>query len=318
MTLQAILIAGPTASGKSALAAALAREIGGVIVNADSMQVYRDLRVITARPTLEEERAAPHRLFGHVDAAINYSVGKWLADFAATLAALPAGATPVVVGGTGMYFKAALYGLSDIPPTPQEVRAAVRGAAQGKTAQQLHAELAARDPLTAARLRHTDPQRILRALEVFAATGKPLASFQGARGATLLDPTRCPAFFLVVERAELYARIDARFDRMISRGALDEVAALRARGLDPNLPAMRAHGVPGLNDYLAGRATLDDAIARGKSDTRHYAKRQFTFARHQLPGFRQLVGDDPERLAREALNARAETGSRTATERSPS
>lgn len=291
----AILIAGPTASGKSALALDIARRIGGAIVNADSMQVYRDLRIITARPTPEEERSAPHRLFGHVDAAVNYSVGRWLDNLAATLRELAGiGATPVIAGGTGMYFKAALYGLSDIPSVPGEVREAVRARAQGRSPQALHAELAARDPETAARLRETDPQRILRALEVFEATGKPLAAFQGPRAAPLLDAAACPAFFLAPERATLYARIDARFEGMMEAGALDEVAALRERNLDSALPAMRAHGVPGLIDYLDGRSSLEDAIARGKLDTRRYAKRQFTFARHQLPTFRWLAGEDFE------------------------
>lgn len=293
MSARAILIAGPTASGKSALAMEVAKRVGGAVVNADSMQVYRDLRIITARPSPEEEREVEHLLFGHVDAAVNYSVGRYLADLAQTLGSLAArGVTPVLAGGTGMYFKAALYGLSDIPAVPEAVRAQVREAAQGKSPQELHADLADRDPQTAARLRPTDPQRILRALEVFAATGKPLAAFHGPRGAPLLDAAQCPAFFLAPERETLYARIDARFEKMMETGALDEAARLRERGLDPTLPAMRAHGVPHLIAYLDGRMSREDAIMRGKRDTRHYAKRQFTFARHQLPGFRWLSGDD--------------------------
>lgn len=283
---RAFLIAGPTASGKTALALDVAERVGGAIVNADSMQVYRDFHILTARPTPQEEARAPHFLFGHVDAAVNYSAGRWLADFAATLAELDArGLTPVVVGGTGMYFKAALYGLSDIPAVPDEVREAVRAAAQGKTPQQLHAELAACDPQTAARLQPTDPQRILRALEVFAATGKPLAAYHGPRSAPLLQMNACRAVFLAPDRAALYARIDQRYDQMIAHGALDEVRALHARGLDPALPAMRAHGAPHLIAYLNGEMSREEAIAHGKSDTRHYAKRQFTFARHQLPDF---------------------------------
>ncbi len=288
MSTRAILIAGPTASGKSALAMQVAKRIGGAVVNADSMQVYRDLRILTARPTPQEEREVEHLLFGHVDAAVNYSVGRYLADLEKTLADLSGrGVTPVLTGGTGMYFKAALYGLSDIPAVPDDVRARVRQSAQGKSPESLHAELSARDPETAARLRPTDPQRILRALEVFAATGKPLASFHGVRSAPLVDPAS-PAFFLAPVRETLYARIDSRFDRMMETGALEEVAALRARGLDPALPAMRAHGVPHLVAWLDGRLSLDEAIRRGKIDTRHYAKRQFTFARHQLPDFRWL------------------------------
>lgn len=293
MSARAILIAGPTASGKSALAMEVAKRVGGVVVNADSMQVYRDLRIITARPTPQEERAVGHLLFGHIDAAVNYSVGRYLADLAQTLDDLARrGVAAVLTGGTGMYFKAALYGLSDIPAVPEEIRAKVRDSAQGKTPQTLHAELAEKDPETAARLRPTDPQRILRALEVFAATGRPLVSFQGPRGAPLLDAAQCPAFFLAPERETLYARIDARFDKMMESGALEEVGALRARGLDPALPAMRAHGVPHLVAFLDGRMSREEAILRGKLDTRHYAKRQFTFARHQLPGFKWLSGED--------------------------
>ncbi|MBK9081710.1 MAG: tRNA (adenosine(37)-N6)-dimethylallyltransferase MiaA [Rhizobiales bacterium] len=279
-----LLIAGPTASGKTALAIAAARRVGGVVVNADSMQVYRDLAVLTARPTVDEQAGVPHHLFGHVDAATNYSVGRWLADVGPLLERL--GDAPVVLcGGTGLYFKALTQGLSDIPPVPQAVRAQVRAELAGLTPQAMHARLAARDPETAARLRPSDPQRVTRALEVLAATGAPLASFQSARTPPLLAAGMWRGVFLGVERTALYARIDARFEAMIAAGALDEARALAARGLDPALPAMRAHGVPGLIAHLRGQATLEEAIARGQADTRHYAKRQFTWARHQLPGF---------------------------------
>ncbi len=295
----AILIAGPTASGKSALAISLARRFGGAVVNADSMQVYSDLRVLSARPTPEEEALAPHLLFGHVDGSVNYSVGLWLADAAAALARLrEEGRTPVFAGGTGMYFKAMLRGLSDIPPVPDDVRARVRGLAEGRAAPALHAILAARDPVMAARLRPSDPQRVLRALEVFEATGRSLAAFQGARSAPLLDPARCVGVFLDVERGALTARVDARFDAMMAAGALDEARALADRGLDPALPVMRAHGVPGLLAFLRGETTLADAIERGKRDTRHYARRQYTFARRQLPEFAWMAPDEaPARLA---------------------
>jgi tRNA dimethylallyltransferase len=286
MSPRAFLIAGPTASGKTALAIEIAEHVGGAVVNADSMQVYRDFRILTARPAPQDEARAPHYLFGHVDAAVNYSVGRWLADFAATLAELDAhGLVPVVVGGTGMYFKAAVHGLSSIPPVPDAVREAVRAAAMGKTPQQLHAELSACDPQTANRLRPTDPQRILRALEVFGATGKPLAVYQASREPPLLDISACRCVFLAPPRAALYARIDQRYENMIAAGALDEVEALRGRGLDPALPAMRAHGAPHLMAFLNGETCLAEAIERGKSDTRHYARRQFTFARHQLKEF---------------------------------
>ena len=299
---RAILIAGPTAPGKSALAQSVARRHGGEVVNADSMQVYRDLRILTARPTPLEEQIVPHRLFGHVDGAENYSVGRWLEDFKATLDELAArGRVAVVAGGTGLYFKAALQGLSDIPSVPAEVRASVREGARGRSPQELHAELARVDPVTANRLRPSDPQRILRALEVFAATGRSLAQFHGARTPPLLDSIACPAIFIAPSRPELFARINARFDKMIEAGALDEARALGSRGLDPLLPVMRAHGVPHLLSFLDGRMSLDEAIERGKSDTRHYAKRQVTFARHQLPGFLWLEGEDMEARALAAL-----------------
>ncbi len=299
---RAILIAGPTASGKSALAQSVALRHGGEVVNADSMQVYRDLRILTARPTPQEEQTVPHWLFGHVDGAENYSVGRWLEDFKATLDELAARRRiAVVAGGTGLYFKAALQGLSDIPAVPAEVRAKVREGARGRPPQELHAELARVDPITANRLRPSDPQRILRALEIFAATGRSLAQLQGARTPPLLDSVACPAFFIAPSRPELFARINARFDKMIEAGALDEARALGSRGLDPLLPVMRAHGVPHLLSFFDGRMSLDEAIKRGKSDTRHYAKRQVTFARHQLPGFLWLEGEDMETRTLAAL-----------------
>ena len=188
----------------------------------------------------------------------------------------------IFVGGTGLYFRALTEGLSDIPPVPEAVRAAVRSKAEGRATAELHDELSARDPETAARLNASDRQRILRALEVMAATGRPLVSFLGARAAPALKPGEWAGLYLAPDRAELGQRIDARFDAMLARGALDEVAALMQRRLDPALPVMRAHGVPHLIAHLEGRLTLDEAASRSKLDTRHYAKRQFTWARHQL------------------------------------
>ncbi len=246
------------------------------------MQVYRDLRIITARPTPDEERQARHELFGTVDGATNFSVGHWLRAVAALLE-IP---QPLIfVGGTGLYFKALTQGVSAIPDVPAEIRERVRASAEGKAPAELHAELNRRDPATATRLRPSDPQRILRALEVFEATGHSLVSFQGARQPPLLPPGNFRAIFLEVERAELRERIAARFAKMIDAGALDEVCALSARKLDPALPVMRAHGVPGLLAFLRGEVSRDDAIARGIRDTQQYAKRQVTFARHQLPEF---------------------------------
>ena len=288
----AVLIAGPTASGKSALALALAERLGGAIINADSMQVYRDLRVLTARPSSQDEVRVLHLLFGNVDGATNFSVGQYLAAASEALdAARAADRIPIFTGGTGLYFKALLHGLSDIPAVPANVRAQVREEAAGLSPPQLHARLAACDRQTAARLRPSDPQRILRALEVFAATGRSLASFQGTRARPLLDAGQCLCVFIAPPRAALHATIDKRFDTMLAAGALAEVDALHQRKLDPTLPAMRAHGVPHLIAHLDGSVSLEEAARLGKRDTRAYVKRQFTFARHQLPEFLWVASD---------------------------
>lgn len=282
----AVLIAGPTASGKSALAMALAEKHGGVIVNADSMQVYRDLRIITARPSSDDEARISHRLYGHVDAAENYSVGRWCQDAKAALdAAWSAGELPILVGGTGLYFKALTQGLSAVPPTPPEVRAAIRARCDTEGAAVLHAELVRRDPDAAARLKPGDRMRITRALEVLEATGRSLSDWHREGLPAVLDPHQAVKIFLGVERAELQRRIDARFDAMLAAGALEEVRALTVRGLDPILPAMKAHGVPWLRRHLAGEIGLDAAAEGAKADTRRYTKRQITWFRHQMPGW---------------------------------
>ncbi|CAN7389451.1 tRNA (adenosine(37)-N6)-dimethylallyltransferase MiaA [Bosea sp. LjRoot90] len=282
----AVLIAGPTASGKSALAVALARRFGGVVVNTDSMQVYRDLQVITARPTPEEMGEVPHRLYGHIDGAVNHSAAAYAAEVTALLQELAGqGALPVLVGGTGLYFKALTEGLSEIPPVPDEVRTEFRTWAEQRETGELHAELAGKDPEMAARLRPSDRLRVMRALEVFKATGRSLASFQGSRRPGPLAGQSLLKLFLAPERELVRARIDQRFDAMMAQGALDEVAALRERRLDPLLPVMRAHGVPGLIAHLDGELSLDEAVTRGKADTRAYAKRQMTWFRHQMEGW---------------------------------
>ena len=292
MRRRALLIAGPTASGKSAVALALAQKLGATIVNADSMQVYRDLRVLTARPSAREERLAPHELFGKVDGAVNFSAGRWLADASGVAAQVFAQGKPLIfVGGTGLYFRALTQGFSEIPAVPEDVRAAVRAEAEPFESAELHAQLAARDAVTAARLRPSDRQRILRALEVLAATGQPLASFQGARAAPLLAAEQWAGIFLAPEREALNAAIDRRFEGMMRAGALEEVAALAARKLDPALPVMRAHGAPHLVAHLNGDLSLAEAASRSALDTRRYAKRQFTWARHQMPEFAWVAPD---------------------------
>jgi tRNA dimethylallyltransferase len=290
---KAVLIAGPTASGKSALALELARATGGVMVNADSMQVYRDLRIITARPTPEQEALMPHRLYGHVDAAVNFSAGHWVSDAAKALAQARAqNALPIFVGGSGLYFKALTRGLSAVPPVALEIREAVRARLERDGVEALHAELRLRDPASAERLKPRDRTRIARALEVIEATGRSLTSWHRDGLPPLLPMGSFSALFLAPDRDQLYARIDARFEAMLQAGALEEVAALAARHLDPLLPAMKAHGVPALIRHLAGEITLDEAAAIGRADTRHYAKRQFTWFRHQLPEFEWVKPED--------------------------
>ena len=285
-----MLIAGPTASGKSALALALAEQTGGMVINSDSMQVYRDLRVLTARPTVEEETVVPHRLYGHVDAAVNFSAGAWVADAAKTIAEARAqNRLPIFVGGSGLYFKALTRGLSAVPPIPTEIRDSVRARLERDGVEALHDELVRRDPVSAERLKPRDRSRIARALEVVEATGRSLTDWHSEGLPPLLPPGEFTALFLSPEREVLYTRIDARFDAMLKAGALEEVERLAARKLDPLLPAMKAHGVPALIRYLAGELTLEEATTIGCAHTRHYAKRQFTWFRHQLPEFEWMT-----------------------------
>jgi tRNA dimethylallyltransferase len=282
----ALLIAGPTASGKSALALELAERAGGVVINTDSMQVYRDLRIITARPTPQEEARVPHRLYGHVDAAVNCSAGSWVNDAAAALnEARAQNRLPIFVGGSGLYFKALTRGLSAVPPVAAGIRDSVRARLEQNGVEALHAELARCDPASAERLKPRDRTRIARALEVVEATGRSLTDWHRDGLPPLLPQGAFRALFLAPKRDALYARIDARFGAMLETGALEEVAALAARRLDPLLPAMKAHGVPALIRHLAGEITREEAAEIGRADTRHYAKRQFTWFRHQLPEF---------------------------------
>jgi tRNA dimethylallyltransferase len=288
----AILIAGPTASGKSAVALALAEEHGGTIINADSMQVYRDLRVITARPTPAEEGKVPHLLYGHVDAAENYSVGRWCVEVSAALAEVNRSRRlPIIVGGTGLYFKALTRGLSAVPPIPPEIRTNVRKRLNTEGIAALYAELRSCDPATAQRLMPNDRARVTRALEVFLATGRSLTDWHRDGMKPALAPDRAVKIFLDVDRAELYRRIDARFEAMLAAGAFDEVHALERRGLPPTLPAMKAHGVPWLIRHVRGEIDLAAAAAEAKRDTRRYSKRQATWFRHQLPDWTWVAAD---------------------------
>jgi tRNA dimethylallyltransferase len=287
-----ILIAGPTASGKSALALALAEKRGGAIVNADSMQVYRDLRIITARPTPAEEERVPHRLYGHVDAAENFSVGRWCTEATAALAAAKReGRAAIIVGGTGLYFNALTRGLAAVPPIPAQIRDEVRARLASDGVAALHAELTRRDPAAAARLMPGDRARVTRALEVVLATGRSLLLWHDENMPAGVNAALAAKIFLMPDRDSLLRRIDARFDAMMAAGAMEEVRALAARQLDPNLPAMKAHGVPWLIRHLKGELSFAEAVEGGKRDTRQYTKRQATWFRNQLPDFVRVEPD---------------------------
>ena len=277
----AILIAGPTASGKSRLAAAVARRHGGVVVNADALQVYRELSILTARPGPPDTDEVPHRLYGHVPAAVAHSVGQWLDEARAAIGeAWEQGRMPVVAGGTGLYFRILEAGLADIPPIPAAVRRSVRRFVAESGPHAAHAALAARAPEEAARLRPSDPQRIARALEVLEASGVTLGEHQRRAGAdAVLAGAEVTRIALLPERAALYASCDARLAAMLEQGALAEVEALTALGLDPGLPAMKAIGVRPLAAHLAGTIGRDEALALAQRETRNYAKRQMTWFR---------------------------------------
>ncbi len=281
-----MMIAGPTASGKSALAAAVAAEWGGTVINADSMQIYKELSLLTARPRGAELKAVPHRLYGVLSGAEACSAGRWRDLAAAEVeAALAAGRLPILVGGTGLYLKVFAEGLSAVPEIPAQIRAAARAelAELGNAA--FHARLAERDPVMGARLEPGDSQRLLRAWEVLAATGRSLAQWQAEPAPPA--PYRFARLCLLPPRPLLYATCDARLEAMIGQGALEEVEALLALGLDPALPVMKAVGVPEFAAYLAGELSLEAALAQAQQATRRYAKRQMTWLRHQF------LGNDP-------------------------
>ena len=288
------LIAGPTASGKSALALRLAEALDGEVVNADSMQLYADLAVLTARPSPADLARAPHRLYGVADAAEAWSVGRWLAAARATLAAIAARGRPAIVtGGTGLYFSALTAGLADIPAVPPALRDAATAlyAAIGENA--FRAALVEHDWASAERIQAGDRQRLIRALSVVQATGQPLSAWQAATPPTL-QPGTFTAAVLDPSRAALYARCDARLEAMAEGGALDEVTALLGRELSPALPAMKALGVRELSEHLHGRISLAEAVAQAQLQTRRYAKRQSTWFRNQTPDWPRIEAADPQ------------------------
>ncbi len=295
----AILIAGPTASGKSALAIEIARRTGGCIVNTNSMQVYSVLNVLTARPGPADLQTAPHHLYGHVEPGSHYSAGHWLADVRRLR---DQGAfhehCSIFVGGTGLYFRALSEGLSEMPDIPPALRNLWRDRLAEEGAGQLHAVLMRDDPRAAAALRPSDGQRIVRALEVHHASGRSIVDWQAGGGRPLIDRDSARRFVIEADRSALIPRIDRRFDEMLDNGGPQEVEALVALELDPDLPAMKAIGVRELQAAIAGAIAFDEAIERAKIATRQYAKRQATWFRHQLgPEWRRISAKDPAGLA---------------------
>ncbi len=280
----AILIHGPTASGKSALATELARRLGGEVINADSMQVYRDLQVISARPTEDEMAGVAHHLFGFVDGGTRFSTGEWLEAARAEILRLQRLNRPaVIVGGTGLYLMALTQGLSDIPPVPEEIRAEVRAIGETEGADGLRRRLMPHDPDLAERLGSGDRQRLARAYEVWLATGRPLSDFQTDRQPPVLKDGEWMGVALTPPRAALYRKIDRRFEGMLMQGAMAEAQALVARDLDPELPCMKALGMPSLAAFVRGEISAEEAAESAKRDSRRYAKRQFTWIGRQFP-----------------------------------
>lgn len=280
-----LLIAGPTGSGKSALALEAARD-GGVVVNADASQVYSGWRILTARPSAEEEREAPHRLYGHIDPAERYSVGDWLRAVAPVLKeAREAGLRPIFVGGTGLYFDALTRGLAEIPEPPAETRAAVEAMLATEGTAALAARLLWEDAETAAVTDLRNPRRVARAMEVLLSTGRGFAAWRRETPPPLV--LEAEKVVLRPDRATLYARLDARYEAMLAEGALEEAREMLARGLDPALPAMKAVGAPELFAHLRGETTLEEATARAKQATRNYAKRQMTWLRGRMSDWRE-------------------------------
>lgn len=288
------LIGGPTASGKSALALALAEATGGELVNADSMQLYRDLRVLTARPSAEDEVRAPHHLFGVADAADAWSAGRWLRAARETLTDIAARRrAAIVVGGTGLYFRVLTEGLAPTPPVSETARQTVQARFDALGEVEFRHALAQSDPISEARIATGDRQRLVRAMTVLETSGRPLSAWRDANDAGLA-PDAWRAVALTPPREALYARIDARLQAMIDAGALDEVRTLLARGLDPALPAMKSVGVRELAGFLSGETGLEAAVDAAQRQTRRYAKRQLTWIRNQTPDWPTVDATEPQ------------------------
>jgi tRNA dimethylallyltransferase len=291
MSVDVVLIAGPTASGKSRLALELAARLDGTIVNADSMQVYSELSVLTTRPSAADEKRASHWLYGHVGVVTRYSVGRYQEEAAGALAeARRQRRVAIFTGGTGLYFDVLTKGLSPIPAVPAEIRVATRHRFESLGREAFFAELAMRDPDTATKLRVSDTQRILRAMDVLESSGRPLSHWQSMSGKPVLEGLTTARLVLAPPREVLNQRIDRRFETMVKVGALEEARALL--DLDPTLPAAKALGLPQLRRYLAGEIALEIAIAEAQLATKHYAKRQMTWFRNRMKDWNWQEGVD--------------------------
>ncbi len=310
-----ILLAGPTASGKSSAAIALAQKYGGVIINADSMQVYKELRLITARPSEEDEALLPHSMYGHTPGKERYSTGKWAKDVRHEIdRAQAAGKRPIITGGTGLYFRALTDGLVSIPNVPDDISVHWRAQATRLGAQKLHTILSGQDPIMAEQLKPGDTQRITRALEVLETTGKSLSFWQQQKDSPVLSPEEQKNITRVViapPRDILYRRINKRLEWIVETGGLEEVQNLKDLDIDPGLPIMRALGVPELLAYLNGDCTREEAIERASMMSRRYAKRQMTWLRSNMPyttdegnniTWTWVKSKDKERLQQEILS----------------
>ncbi len=283
-----ICIAGPTASGKSAWALKIAKSVGGEIINADAMQVYADLQVLSARPTLREMEGVPHHLFGHVRGDVRYSTGQWLREVQPViLDCLARDIIPILTGGTGLYFKALIEGLAQVPEIAPEHRQAAQDILDRSGIETLRNEAQRFDPIATARVLGDDPQRLLRIVSVAKGTGQSLSEWQ-ANTRPIIPKRFCRRTVLLPDRAELYGRINARFDKMVELGGLDEAKAVFAKGYDVSLPMMKAIGLQQFGPYLSGVMSLGEATDIAKRDTRRFAKRQFTWFRGQAQGWQKI------------------------------
>jgi tRNA dimethylallyltransferase len=301
MSADAVLIAGPTASGKSAAALALAEAIGGTLINTDSMQVYRELSILTARPDESDTARAPHLLYGHASVTERYDVARYAMDAANALAEARASARiPIFVGGTGLYFGALTQGIPDMPKVPAAIHEAARARREQLGAEAFFAEFSARDPETSSRLRASDTQRVLRAFEVIEATGRSLAEWQTGKNIAVLEGLVLARFVLAPPRPTLHRRIEARFDTMLEAGAMEEAA--RLADIDPSLPSAKILGLRELNAVCAGRMSLEEARAAAVAATRQYAKRQLTWFRHRMTDWRWIESDDANNIVTNRLH----------------